>query len=169
MRGRLLQDIVYANDFDILSFHSKTWSNYSIDDQEIFPTGYNIYRHDRIDRDCGGTLTAIKSYLYSSEIVKSSEFSCLEVTLVEIINLKNYRSVLIENAYRPRDSADFVPKFSDLLKSLLLNRYSSVVVMGDFSFPNIQWVDRTGFASSSTGEDSKFANLMMGLLSVSAG
>ena len=31
--------------------------------------------------------------------------------------------------------------------------------MGDFNFPGIQWIERSGFTSS--GNDSSFANLLM--------
>ena len=35
----------------------------------------------------------------------------------------------------------------------------SVIVVGDFNFPRIQWIEGSGFASS--GDDSSFANLLM--------
>jgi len=84
---RLLQDLVYGHDFDIICL-TETWLNNSINDHEILPTGYSIYRHDRAGRTGGGTLTAVKSSLSSSEIVKPLEFSDLEVNLVEIFKLK---------------------------------------------------------------------------------
>ena len=157
---RLLQDLVYGHDFDIICL-AVTWLNNSINDHEILPTGYNIYRHDRAGRTGGGTLTAIKSSLSSSEIVKPLEFSDLEVNLVEIFKLKYDRSILIVNAYRPPNSVEFVTSFSGLLKSLPLSRYFTVIVMGDFNFPNIQWVDGSGFTNSSTGEDFMFTNLLL--------
>lgn len=82
-----------------------------------------------------GTLTAINSLLSSSGIVKPAEFSDLEVNLVEISKLKYDRSILVVNAYRPPNSAEFVAKFSELFKSLSL---------GDFNFPSIRWVNGSG-------------------------
>ena len=106
----LLQDTVYGHDFDIICL-TETWLNDSINDYEILPTGYNIFRHDRVGRIGGGTLTAIKTSLSSSEIVKPAEFSDLEVNLVEISKLKYDRSILVVNAYRPPNSTEFVTKF----------------------------------------------------------
>lgn len=45
----LLQDIVYGHDFDIICL-TETWLNDSINDYEILPTGYNIFRHGRVGR-----------------------------------------------------------------------------------------------------------------------
>ena len=158
---RLLQDLVYGLDFDIICL-MEIWLNNN-NDHEILPTGYDIYKHDRAGRTGGGTLTAIKSSLSSSKIVKPLEFSDLEVNLVEIYKLKYHRSILIVNAYRPPNSVEFVTSFSGLLKSLPLSRYFTVIVMGDFNFPNIQWVDGSGFTNSSTGEDFMFTNLLLDL------
>ena len=137
-------------------------------EHEILPNGHNIYRHDRAGRPSGGTLTAIKSLLSSSEIVKPLEFSDLEVNLVEIFKLKDDCSILIVNAYCPPNNVEFVTSFSGLLKSLPVSRYFAVIVMGDFNFPKIQWVDGSGFTNSSTGEDFMFS-CFPGLLFISAG
>lgn len=109
-------------------------------------------------------MTAIKTSLSSSEIVKPAEFFDLEVNLVELSKLKYDRSILVVNAYRPPNSTEFVTKFSELLKSLSLSHYFSVIVMGDFNFPSIRWVNGSRFTDSSTGEDFKFTNLLMDYL-----
>ena len=83
----LLQDIVYGQDLDIICL-SETWLNGSVSDQEILPVSYDIYRSDRLGRSGGGTLTAIKTLLSSSQVPIPSEFSSLEMVVVEIGSLR---------------------------------------------------------------------------------
>ena len=94
----LLQDIVYGQDLDIICL-SETWLNGSVSDQEILPVSYDIYRSDRLGRSGGGTLTAIKTLLLSSQVPIPSDFSNLEMVVVEIGSLKNDRSILVINCY----------------------------------------------------------------------
>ena len=94
----LLPDIVYGQDLDIICL-SETWLNGSVSDQEILPVSYDIYRSDRLGRSGGGTLTAIKTLLSSSQVPIPSEFSSLEMVVVEIGSLKNDRSILVINCY----------------------------------------------------------------------
>ena len=56
---------------------------------------------------------------------------------------------------------DFVSRFSGFLQSLEINNYYSILVVGDFNFPNIQWVEGSGFAYSSSGEEASFTSLLM--------
>ena len=121
------------------------------------PTAYNIYRSDRVG---GGVMTAIKSILSSSLYEVPSEFSSLEMVVVEISNLKYDRSVLLINCYRPPDNCQqFIQPFAGFLRSLDFGHRYSVIVVGDFNFPGIQWIEGSGLASS--GDDSSFANLLM--------
>ena len=87
-------------------------------------------------------------------------FSSLEMVVVEISNLKYDRSVLLINCYRPPDNhQQFIQLFAGFLRSLDFGYHYSVIVVGDFNFPGIQWIEGSGFASS--GDDSSFANLLM--------
>ena len=155
-----LQDIVYGQDLDIISL-SETWLNESVSDQEILPVSYDIYRSDRLGRSGGGTLTAIKTTLSSSQVPIPSDFSSLEMVVVEIGSLKNDRSILVINCYRPPSDFDFVSRFSGFLQSLEINHYYSILAVGDFNFPNIQLVEGSGFAYSSSGEEASFTSLLM--------
>ena len=103
------------------------------------PTAYNIYRCDR----GGGVLTAIKSALSSTLHEVPSEFSSLEMVVVEISNLKYDRSVLLTYCYRPPDNyQQFIQHFrvAGFLRSLDFGHHYSVIVVGDFNFPGIQWM-----------------------------
>ena len=62
LRNKLLdfQSVVYAGKFDIVTV-SETWLDDTVFDHEILPTGYTIFRKDRVDRRGGGVLMAFKS------------------------------------------------------------------------------------------------------------
>ena len=130
-----LQDIVYGLDLDVIC-PTETWLNESIIHHEILSTAYNIYRSYRVGRVGGGGKTAIKNTLSSTLHKVPSEFSSLEMVVVEISNLKYDRSVLLINCYRPPDNhQQFIQLFAGFLRSLDFGFHYSVIVVGDFNFP----------------------------------
>ena len=82
------------------------------------------------------------------------------MVVVEIGSLQNGRSILVINCYRAPSDFDFVSRFSGFLQSLEINHYYSILVVGDFNFPNIQWVEGSGLAYSSSGEEASFTSLL---------
>ena len=82
--------------------------NEAITDHEILPTAYNTYRRDRIGRTGGGVMIAIKSSLSSFQLKVPSDFSSLEMVIVEINDLKYDRSILLISCYRPPNNDQFV-------------------------------------------------------------
>ena len=68
---------------------------------------------------------------------------------------------MVAQLFQPASNWVETVEKAGLLKSLPLSRYFAVIVMGDFNFPNIQWVDGSGFTTSSTGEDFMFTNLLL--------
>ena len=85
----ILRDIAYRYDLDVICL-SETLLNGTIADHEILPTAYNIYRWDRVGRTGGGVMTAIKSSLSSVKLEVPSDFSSLEMVVVEINNAVFY-------------------------------------------------------------------------------
>ena len=57
-----LHAIVFAERFDILAV-TETWFDPSVLDHEAIPSGYTIYRRDRLYRRGGGVLLAFKNDL----------------------------------------------------------------------------------------------------------
>ena len=144
----VLQDIVHGLDLDVICL-TETWLNDSIMDHEILPTAYNIqYRCDRVGRVGGGVMTAIKSTLSSTLHEVPSEYSSLEMVVVEISNLKYDRSVLLINCYRrPENYEQFIQQFTGFLRSLDFGHHYSVIVADDFNFPGIQWIEGQALGS----------------------
>ena len=129
----ILRDIAYGYDLDVICL-TETWLNEAITDHEILPTAYNIYRRDRVGRTGGGVMTAIKSSLSSFQLKVPSDFSSLEMVVVEINNFKYDRSTLLIDCYRPPNNDQFVGYFSDFMKSLVFGRYYSVIASGDLGY-----------------------------------
>ena len=129
----ILRNIAYGYDLDVICL-TETWLNEAITDHEILPTAYNIYRRDRVGRTGGGVMTAIKSSLSSFQLKVPSDFSSLEMVVVEINNFKYDRSILLINCYRPPNNDQFVGHFSDFMKSLVFGRYYSVIASGDLGY-----------------------------------
>ena len=121
---------------------TETWLNESIGDAEVLPVGYNVYRKDRLNRVGGGTLTAVKDSLCSNQIELPDDLSSLETVLVEVDHLHNQRKILIFNCYRPPNDCEFISKFEILINwRLQLRDYYSVIVLGDFNYPGIRWIE----------------------------
>ena len=156
----LLRDIAYGYDLDIVCL-TETWLNETISNLEILPYGYNMFRNDRQNRMGGGTLIAVKSNL-SSRVVITAPIS-LECIAVEV-DLSSSLTALFINCYRPPNGdKDFNHNLKTLLDTLNLEKYWGVFLLGDFNYPNINWIDGSGFTNSISSDDQCFANLMMDL------
>ena len=161
---QLLQDLTYGFDLDIVCL-TETWLNQSISDFEIMPTGYDIYRKDRQNRTSGGGLIGIKSSLSSSQVCFTDLPSEFEVVMVEIENLKFKRKIIIMSCYRPPNDPRFVTHFINALNLVDFNNYHSVVFMGDFNFPNIHWIDGSGFLHFTTNDENRLVDILKVLFS----
>ena len=156
----LLCDIAYGYDLDIICL-TETWLNESISDLEILPYGYNIFQNDRHNRKGGGTLIAVKSIL-SSRVVITAPTS-IECIVLEV-DLSSSSTALFINCYRPSNvDKDFVYNLKSLLDTLNLDKYWGGFLLGYFNYPNINWIDGSGFTNSISSDDQRFANLMMDL------
>lgn len=54
------QEIVYSHNLDVIGI-TESWLTPDISDGEILPYGYQIFRNDRLLRNGGGTLLAVKN------------------------------------------------------------------------------------------------------------
>ena len=53
---------------------------------------------------------------------------------------------------------------SSLLSSLQFADYYGVFLLGDFNYPNIRWLDGSGFVESIVGEEHSFVNVLLDLI-----
>ena len=131
-----LQSLVYSSTFDIIGL-TETWLRDSTLNSEILPTGYTIYRLNRPSRG-GGVLLAVKETIVSQQLQSPSN---LELLLV-LISLHHPITIcLVYNP--PNSSAQYGQDLINFLLSFSTDP-SSVIIMGDFNVPNINWSTLVG-------------------------
>ena len=118
-------------------------------------TGYTILRRDKAKREGGGVLITLKDvldYRRRSDLETGLEVLCVE------LNLACSSKIVISAIHRPPDSKPsydfpFASKFTSLLKSHLL-------ILGDFNYPAIRWIEGCGFSNSTNSADSAFCETL---------
>ncbi|XP_048583964.1 uncharacterized protein LOC125563139 [Nematostella vectensis] len=134
-----LQDIVYSADYDLVAI-SETWLNSSILDTEILPNGYDIPQ---------GQGNASVNPLSLPGAVAAVE-----------VKLSSNKLLLVAVCYRAPDDNEFVVPFRSLTGLTGSRKYAEVLIVGDFNFPKIQWVEGSGFVNSDVGIVCEFANIL---------
>ena len=106
------------------------------------------------------TIFERKSVYSSCELCVSTH---LEVVLVQV-KINRFKKLLFIVCYRPpKPDERFITNLSSLLSSLQLADYYGVFLLGDFNYPNIRWLDGSGFVESIVGEEHSFVNQLLDL------
>ena len=88
----------------------------------------------------GGILLAVK------ETIK---YDSLELSSVILESFS--KRVLVAVCYRPPGAEnDFLHNLNGFVKSAINSNIKDIILLGDFNFPNIQWVNGLGFADTSS-------------------
>ena len=146
--------IDYTNPDAILLQETKL--NKEILSSEFMPSGYNIFRKDRVNQDGGGgVLVAVRSCYPAVDVEIKADCELVWVT----VSMKNKRKIHLGSFYRPPSAG---PEPLDQLDSALRNLHSTtknpnstVILGGDFNCGHINWDTNTiteGCASRSTHE-----------------
>lgn len=113
----------------------------SIFNNEVIPSGYSLYRKDRSSRG-GGVLVAV-----SDSIPSSACSSPVELEVVTVV-LQLQQEITLCTVYVPPDAPlVYVQSLCSYLLSLS-NTAKALVVVGDFNFPNIRWSSLCGSCTS---------------------
>lgn len=149
-----LRNIVYGNDIDVIAL-TETWLSDQVGNHEILPVGYNIFRRDRSGKR-GGVLLAIKDSIPT----ESSEFSSYSLEIVSIVIKSSFKNVMLAVCYRPPNSSspEFLPELNRFLKYVADSNFRDAILVGDFNFPNIGWINASGF--SNTGTEIRFIDCL---------
>ena len=132
-----LQLMVDVDHFPIIAL-TETWFDSNYLDCELGFPDYNIHRHDRKSGRGGGVLLAVHKDLVSIRRMDLEQDS-LEI-LFRKIQQRTRDSVLFGVVYRPPGAyMDFSLSFRNCLDKISRTQFSSVILTGDFNFPNITW------------------------------
>lgn len=108
---------------------TETWLNSNIQDSEIYISGYNIERRDRIGKKGGGVMMYIADDItYNRDL--SIESRDLELLCIRVNPYKSNCPLFLVGLYRPDSSSDntLEQRFEDLY---LANK--EVIIMGDLN------------------------------------
>ena len=99
------QDFVYGENLDVVCVN-ETWLNENISNSEILNSDYIIFRKDRVGRNGGGVLVAIKSSSFSSGKEFVSNLDVIkELEIVSaIVKTTSNQNILFSSSYRPPDA-----------------------------------------------------------------
>ena len=145
------KDVVYSNKFDIVAI-SESWLTSDVSDSELLPWGYDIFRCDRKTLgNCGDTIRGGGVLLatrcdFGCKPVDITRNNNLEISAIEI-NTGNIGKVLVAVIYRPPiANTNWIYDFVQLLNEC---SYDKLILLGNFNFPAITWIDGSGFCDSS--------------------
>ena len=141
-----LRSRVQNESYDIIGI-SETWANGFINNAEMNIDGYSMYRKDRKGCKGGGLI------LYTSNRVRASineELSNSEVEESLWCNVElDHHRLLVGLCYRcPKSTLENDNKLLQVMEAAVLSTTSDhVLIMGDFNYPEINYVDETVTAS----------------------
>ena len=98
-KQHIVNNIIESSKPDIV-IGIETWLKPNINNNEVFPENYNIYRKDRIDQEGGGVLFAIKKDCISDEVndMHVDEKSEMIWVKIEIVGSKTLYASSFYNA-----------------------------------------------------------------------
>ena len=125
------QELVYTENADII-WVTETWLRDDVENSEILPWGYTIYRKDRKSR-AGGVLLAVKS---SRKVNFNTNLELITIELTSGSNMK----YLLCCCYKSQQfvSREWIEMFNLFLGNCCF-QYSNMLICGDFNLPNINW------------------------------
>ena len=124
---------------------TESWCNSTIMDSEIAIENYNMYRNDK--NTARGTGVGVVLYIHDSLASgPCSEIDDLgfESSVWATIPLQTDEKILVGLCYRSPNSTDENnKKLRELIMSInKVNNISHILLMGDFNFPEINWISK---------------------------
>ena len=105
--------------------------------------GYEILGKDRDTRAGCKVLLAVTKRLNINNILQLPG----EIIAV-VLKLKANKLALVLLCYRAPDNQEVLKAIRIILERLCNNIFSLILIMGDFSYPNIRWFDTSDFVNT---------------------
>ena len=134
---------------------AESWCTSSVGDAELHLNGYNLFRDDRPSGIGGGVLLYVHSSLSATPCKTLSDVG-FENSLWCSITLSPTEVLLVGVVYRAPSSSNINNQNLTSIIGKLHEQanFTNLLIMGDFNFPAINWVE-----SYCTGSDSSAASL----------
>lgn len=124
-------------DLDIIIL-TETWLKDTFFDAEYFDDSFSVYRRDRLFRQGGGVLIALKNDIFSSERVELPNTQNLEYVCIKA-NTKSH-NIIIYSAYIPPSSpTDLYQSHLSAMQTIAADPDDVLIIVGDFNMPKVQW------------------------------
>ena len=131
------QHLVYSKLPSLVAV-TETWLTNYVYDSEILPTGYNIFRRDRVGRRGGGVLLACRDHLSCICLPHLSPDDS-EILVCEL-EVPRSPKIAVIVAYRPPSCTNtFLLHLEQTLKNIETSGIQRYILLGDFNFPSIDW------------------------------
>ena len=117
---------------------TESWLSTDINDTEIFPQDYVVYRKDRSERLGGGVFIAIRDTIVSYKEDWNCNGLC-EAVWCRIVDKYNTHYLLGCFYDPPSDCSSALSEFLSVLERQAHINNSRIVVGGDFNLPYIDW------------------------------
>ena len=117
---------------------TESWLSTDINDAEIFPQDYVVYRKDRSERLGGGVFIAIRDTIVSYKEDWNCNGLC-EAVWCRIVDKYNTHYLLGCFYDPPSDCSSALSEFLSVLERQAHINNSRIVVGGDFNLPYIDW------------------------------
>ena len=122
---------------------TESWTNSSVLEGEVALQDYNLFRVDRKEDTTGG---GVLLYIHNSlDAVQCNEVNDMEAsdTMWCQVKLNNNDVLLISVCYRSTSSSSLNNHnmFDQLKASMKVRGITHLLIMGDFNFPEIDWIN----------------------------
>ena len=133
-----------AHEFNTLTYDydaigvTETWLKSDILDSEILPSiDFDVHRRDRADRRGGGVMLAVRSNI---PCVRRHDLESNAEILACELRPKARGKLLMAVFYRPPSSdINYLKQFKAFLKDARKNSFDSIIVLGYFNLPYMDW------------------------------
>ena len=133
-----------AHEFNTLTYDydaigvTETWLKSDILDSEILPSiDFDVHRRDRADKRGGGVMLAVRSNI---PCVRRHDLESNAEILACELRPKARGKLLMAVFYRPPSSdINYLKQFKAFLKDARKNSFDSIIVLGDFNLPHMDW------------------------------
>ena len=124
--------------FSYMEVYPKTGKSTDISEQELQIDNYNLYL-SHVEENSRGVAIYVKDTVSSTLNLELTNHSFNENVLVNI-QLKEKETFLIGGVYRsPQSSTENNDLLLDLLEKVKREKFSNLLILGDFNLPEINW------------------------------
>jgi len=143
-----LRERIHLEEIDLIGI-TESWANDYVNDAELYIEGFNMFRKDRNKIKGGGLLLYVNARLKASlnTVLTNSDFEEALWCNLQI----DQQHLTVGLCYRsPASTADNNHKLLQMLeKAVIQSRPSHMLVMGDFNYPDVDYVNNLVTAGDS--------------------